>query len=192
MAQPYKIENWHICISGFRQHEEEPTGIHKLWLKLRQLSSPYTSVMLREWNADWRSLAELIAQTSINSLGPKVYVYAYSWGAGYGMVQLAKYLLAPGIEVQSAVLADPVYRSRSWMLRWLSLTPWGNIRVPQNVRKVYWTRQFENWPRAHELSAKSPNTRIAPPVIIHRFHRFMDEDPAFQSMCMDVAGLSSG
>jgi len=185
-----QISTWHICISGFRQHEQEPTGMQRLWVKLGDLRSPSTIVMLREWNSDWRSLAELIAQMfdyGFGSAPPDIYVYAYSWGAGYGLPTLARYLLPSGLEIKHAVLADPVYRSRLVSFRWLAMTKWGDVEIPENVRRVWWTRQTIDWPRGHELVAVNPRkTRIDKPLVVNRGHLFMDEDPIFHNLALSA------
>ena len=106
------IGTWIYCISGFRQDEGEANGLFRLWLKLHELAAPSVHVALREWDTDWQEQAALVAQTSINGLGPRVLVCAYSWGAGHGLLRFAEALRASGIEIATAVLADPVYRSR--------------------------------------------------------------------------------
>lgn len=184
------ITSWHLCIGGFRQHEGELTGLHRLWLKLRALASPSTVVTLREWDADWAELAELIWLSSINGQGPTINVYAYSWGAGYGFVELAKALRARGLWVHAACLCDPVYRSRLLVMRWLALIPNMEIVVPSNVQSVHWTRQRVGRPMGHDLVAESRNTYIAQPVICECDHRHMDEHPAFHRLALEAAGLS--
>jgi hypothetical protein len=188
----WRPRDWEIVIGGFRQQTDEPTGIQKLWLKLGRFRGPHRAVLFREWHTDWRELAEQIATTSEAS--PGIRVYAYSWGAGDGCMTLARELLRRGLDVQQAILADPVYRSRTIFGRWLALLPNPEIVVPRNVRRVQWTRQKTSCPAGHNLRAESPwdaksvtSRVIAEPHWRDRAHTWMDEDPLFHEMAIEAA-----
>lgn len=182
------IGRWIYCISGFRQDEGEPNGMFRLWLKLHEIASPATHVTLREWDTDWNEQAALIAETSVNGLGPRVLVCAYSWGAGHGLLRFAEALRPTGIKIEEAVLADPVYRSRLLSTRWLAFCRWPKIVIPSNVRRVRWTRQRVDYPRGHRLVAEDPGrTTILNPVEVHRGHCWMDDAPEFHRMALEVA-----
>ena len=111
------IHDWHVVISGFLQDEGQPTGMVRLWRLLGERhSAADVRVELRSWNVNWRQLAELIWRMQPGAGRncfdpPRVKVYAYSWGAGWGAMQLARQLRRRGIGVAAMVLSDPVYRS---------------------------------------------------------------------------------
>lgn len=191
------IESWHICIAGFRQSVGQLTGIHRVWRRLGRLRSPTCCVHLAEWNSDFAELAELIHVTGACRVGepaPRVYVYAYSWGAGRGLLGprrgLAVELRRRGLEVAAAVLADPVYYSRWSICRWLAL--WGRPRivVPYSVLEVWWFRQRNDRPRGHELVGPpwDDGGTIHPAEILTTDHAHADEAPAFFWKCLEVAG----
>ena len=89
---PIKV---HQCISGFTQSERRCHGVLKLSEKLHELgfNNRISRVSLRPWNDDWATVAENIwllgqhhdAEVVVN-------IYAYSWGGGWGAVQLAREL----------------------------------------------------------------------------------------------------
>jgi hypothetical protein len=188
---PVVVHEWHICITGYSQQTGEPTGLHKLWQRLGRLRKSDVCVELREWNSDWRKVAELIWLTSQNGKPPRITIYAYSWGAGYGFVQLARELKRRGLSVDAAVLADPVYHSRHRLTRWLAMVanPLIRIHVPANVREVFWTRQTCSRPCAHDLVADSDDTLIHPARNRTATHTYMDDDPFFHHMALEVSGL---
>lgn len=185
------ISNWHVLISGFTQEQSRLNGIVALWLKMRAACADSRSeVAYREWDADWKKTAELIWLTRPD-YPQKVNIYAYSWGAGYGAMELARHLNDRGIEVQQMVLADPVYRSRTLLFRWLALVPWCSILVPPNVRSVASFFQRQNVPAAHELRRTSDRTIVHPRVELHCKHEFADDSEAFHQECLRVALLTS-
>lgn len=200
------IADWHICISGYRQHEGQFTGLHCAWLALRNLSTPKCCVELRKWDSDWRGLAELIWLTRPDSdptrpsatvpgwhgrrEQPRVNIYAYSWGVGYGFVRLAKALGRRGITVDNAVLCDPVYRSRLVSARWLAFTGWPSITIPPNVLNVYGTYQRVDSPCGHPLKiTPGSQTVIRANEQIECGHRWSDESPVFHAQVKKVAGV---
>lgn len=192
MVRTPTVHAWHLCISGFTQTEGQLTGLMRLCLELGiRHNGPRTRVELRKWNDDWSDVAEFIWLTRPNgaSGGPRVNVYAYSWGAGWGFTQLAQQLRQRQIEVSSAVLCDPVYRSRWLSMQWRSL--WGHpvIRVPDNVHTVWSCYQTTNKPAGHPLVADDPSrTRILPAVHVPGVtHQYMDDTRMFFERSLEVA-----
>lgn len=183
------IHTWHILISGFTQDANEPSGTEALWSQMRQLSSAGICVQCMTWKDDWAGLAERITRTSVKL--PRVYIYAYSWGAGHGFTTLADELGKRGIWVRHAVLCDPVYRSRllpTWLpFNPLSLMRTPKIRVPKNVDRVSWLRQKQNRPAGHDLKADTPATQIDKPILLARNHAWMDDAPEYHDMALRVA-----
>lgn len=164
------------------------------------------------WNYDWYTLARFV---QINSqeyksikgggrlalpppLSPLINIYAYSWGAGYGAIRLTQFLLSvANYNVQNMVLADPVYCSSYFFNRWramfssrFSFTRWfaPQITIPSNVLSVFWSRQYNNWPRAHSLvSYPDSKTVIHSPYLEHSLtHSEMDESIWFQNKIKQI------
>jgi pimeloyl-ACP methyl ester carboxylesterase len=182
------IRSWHVVISGFLQDEGEPTGMVSLWRRLRRLSDAETCVELRNWNDNWRQFAELIWRMRPADCEPDVRIYAYSYGGGWGAMQLARQLKRRGIGVRVMVLSDPVFRSPWLLLRWLSLVSYAFIVVPDNVRNVIWFRQTTNRPAGHHLIAQNPDrTRIAESKWVEVAHQYMDDLPEFHEACEEEA-----
>jgi pimeloyl-ACP methyl ester carboxylesterase len=185
------ISQWHIVIGGFRQTEGKPTGMVELWRRLHALhAKPGVSVELRAWNDNWRDLAELIWRVQPLDEPVSVKVYAYSWGGGWGAMQLARELGRRGVHVAWMVLSDPVYRSPWLATRWLALVPWRSILVPPNVRVVHWFRQKVSLPAGHALRAeRRQKTLITPPVWAEVSHLYMDDLRLFHRECERVSAL---
>ncbi len=190
------ITRWIIPISGFSQHPNQRTGMSELALKMHEGIGKAPGCWVHPvlvWNADWESLARSMQVNSCHD-DTKIFIVAYSWGAGWGAVQLSQKLRRIGMEVDALFLADPVFRSRFWLMSWRSrfiknslfrfLTP--KITIPSNVKRVEWTRQFNNFPQAHDLVAASPST-VIPPAIIEqdKVHNMMDESETFHNLAIE-------
>ena len=144
-----------ILISGFTEGRFEQTGTYRLYKKLRE---KFSEVILCEWNDDFEKLAQLLRDEGVS----EILVCAYSWGAGNGLVELAKHYRRS----IKAILCDPVYRSKYPWMRWRALTnkffeP--TIKYPENVTVVRWFNQTVNKPSGHavqagELIATKPTT----------------------------------
>ena len=179
-----------VPIMGFTQDTSRVTGIEKIWRELRLRSSAETWVLPPQvWNADWKSLAHLIANNAFACV--EIVVAAYSWGAGHGFVSLAKELAKYGLKVVCAYLADPVYKSRWMLLSPLSLVNRGpmapSIKIPRNVAEVVWTRQRRNKPQGHDLVASdSATTDIHEAVVVDAPHAFMDDRQEFRNLVMEA------
>lgn len=181
------IDNWIVCISGFTQTVDSPTGVHDLWLRLGRLyRGPTTAVELFAWKADFAQVAEGI-KIARGEDDPKVLIVGYSWGAGRGFVRLANELRHRGIDVAAAVLCDPVYYS-----------PWNplgavvgelTIDVPGNVGDVYWLYQRTNTPHGHRpVAVDAKMTRVFPGLLLRGVeHSSMDDSPHFAELTLKVA-----
>jgi hypothetical protein len=194
----------HVLISGFQQTiASGPSGgsggngVVELWAKMRTYASKRTTVNIWTWDSNWKDVAALMRMVAGPAEQPRLFVYAYSWGAGWGFVQLAKHLREHGLQVEHAILADPVYRS-PWLPTWLpanplSLTRFPTIDIPRNVRKVSWTYQRRNRPWGHTPVADRPKlTHIEPGVQCPGPHEAMDNDPQWHRMCLDNAQAVHG
>lgn len=188
---PLEVRAWHIVIGGFRQTEGKPTGMVRLWQRLHALhAAPGVCVELRSWNDNWRDLAELVWRVQPDREPVVIKLYAYSWGAGWGAMQLARELSRRGIAVRWMVLSDPVYRSPLFFTRWLALVPWRSIAVPANVRVVHWFRQRVSLPAGHSLRPqRKDRTVVTPAVWAEVSHLYMDDLRLFHRECERVASL---
>lgn len=178
---------WHIVIPGFLQREGRPTGMEdEVWARLHaQGAGPESVVLLREWDSDFRALAERIWRMQSEHCPPTICIYGYSWG-GMSAVLLCRELRKRGLRVRHLALCDPVYRHRYWWGQWRALVPW-RIEVPDNVDHVLWWRQRWNWPRSHEVVAANPRrTDIDHPIEIEAVHQYADDDRLFHAKCLEV------
>ena len=196
MATP-SIKTWHIVISGFTQNVDRMTGLMRLMLHMgAEHRGPDTTVELRRWCDDWDALAEFI-HLQRNGEAPRVFIYAYSYGAGWGFVRLARELQERGILVAAAVLSDPVYRSPYLSGRWRSVAPFWRptIKIPSNVGTVWSYRQdskpwWQIWePRGHDVKADDPKATRSIQVynIPDVSHAYMDDLPLFHEQSLEVA-----
>ena len=181
-----------IIISGFTQTLRAETGSERLWLQLRKHSTPSRMVIMREWRADWRGVAEHLSRVCTST--PVVRVYAYSWGGGGGFIRLARELEKRGIVVASVVLCDPVYRS-PWLPDWLpvnplSLTRFPKIRVPGNVAVVHWLYQRKSRPRGHQPVSTNPATVVHEGIELHCTHVHADKQHQYHELARQVSAGS--
>lgn len=185
-------KTWHVCISGFTQKSNTPHGVFRLWQKLCQYRNSNTAVELFPWNAKWEELAECIFLCS-SEIKPKIYLYCYSWGGGWGMTRLCTALQKRGLTVTHVVLSDAVYRHWYLLGSWRALVPWSRITVPSNVRRVTWFRQKESLPSGHNLRAQDPTaTYIEKPTWLKLSHVYADDSQAFHDACLKVAAHAHG
>lgn len=183
-----------VCVSGFSQGLHRPTGLERLWLRLRELYEcrqglAESEVSLHVWNENWDHFADHILRTGPNDYRElDVRVVAYSWGAGRGFARLAKALDKRGVAVQAAVLSDPVYHSwfGLWRAIWSPIIGRPVIIVPPNVKKVYYLIQNTDTPHGHEVVAQDAKyTHVDPPLVLRgRTHAFMDDSPEFLDLAM--------
>lgn len=143
-------------ISGFTQSEKAWNGVQELREKLLSELDDYSSLSVRirldEWSANWRAIARQMYM--LRERYPQepltVLVFAYSWGVGNGLVQLARQLNRFGIDIETAVISDGVYR------HWFSLGNWrvilGDRRIvlPANVLSVQGFHQETSYPMGRQ------------------------------------------
>ncbi len=184
------IQTWNYFISGFTENRSQLTGLGQAWHKCQEAELKSTTCSLFPWNYNWFHEARRLQNFATPS--PTINIFGYSWGAGYGAIQLAENLRTVGnYDVHVMVLADPVYCDPCFLLRWKTIFSSRYaitrrfapvITIPSNVRAVYWSRQYKNWPRAHSLQAEDKiHTAIMSPKLETRLeHGQMDEAPWFQ------------
>lgn len=153
-----------ICLPGWTQ-TWGPDG-SGLWALYDGLCAVYHDrrkdlVLLREWDSDAAATARLIAQRN-----PRyIIVVAYSYGAGFGLPQLASQLakLPEPRRIHYSYLVDPVPRWRFAPAKLLSLTRIGDYQLPESVDNADYWRQLNDAPygRAVVAHPDAPHQRIA-------------------------------
>lgn len=195
------IRNRIICITGFRQHEYEMTGLERIWMALRTNENPETRVSIVEWDTNWKYFARHILRT-----GPKditefdVRVIAYSWGCGYGFLELAELLGYEGVKITKAALCDPVYYSRNGAIWRAVASPVLNrivgppkVVLPYNVEYCEYVRQRNSLPSGHEVvTKKNSSTKVKDMGWLDDYdHISIDNSSEFWDMATrTVQGLS--
>jgi hypothetical protein len=181
----------HIFISGRTERIGHDTGTKKAREYVedaipRPLDA-HTIIRKLEWNSDWNAVADMIAD--ICQFDSTVSVYAYSWGAGYGARKLAKFLAERGICINTAVLCDPVYRSRFLPFRFLALTRFPKIKWPANVLNIWQIYQRSNRPHGHLpilTDGKAQRIHLLEQVPETR-HNTIDDSQRYRDLCLTVA-----
>ena len=171
-----------ILISGFTEGRFERTGTYRLYKKMRD---KFGEVILCEWNDDFEKLAKLLRDEGVS----EILVCAYSWGAGNGLVELAKHYRRS----INAILCDPVYRSKYPWMRWRALTNkffQPTIRYSHNVKVVRWFNQTVNKPSGHMVTAGT----IIPdkPTTLNVEHSKIDDTESYQKSCLTAAEVFLG
>ncbi len=184
------VSQWLYVITGFTQTRATRSRLVELWKELYdRYVEPHVIVALRAWNTDWKAEAEHVLRLAPDQQEEiTIKVFAYSWGAGWGLVRFARALGARGLRVQTAVLSDPVYRHPYWLGQWRTLLSRWPIVIPANVGEVYSYYQRQNWPRGHKLVAAGKDTVLQHPIQLQATHDAMDEQPQFLTRCRLEAG----
>lgn len=155
MDQP--ITDWLVFIGGYMQTKSlATTGMCGMAKQAYDRYKPHgVFVDYEPWKCDWKSLAEWIYRWSgydhQNPNGvnkpPTIMVAAYSWGAGWGLCQLAQHLAYRGLGIQVAVASDAV-RHIGWtwshslyVSQAFAYWPWWHIKKPESIDTLYWYRQ---------------------------------------------------
>lgn len=160
------IRNFIYVIGGFTQKTGSDTGLMRLWARLfkwraKNYDHAFTFLMPREWDDATKEMAELVKRHAIRDANPGIIIVGYSWGAGYGSIQLAKSLAKKKRTVDLMLLIDPVYRSKLPLIfRLLAYTTWFGIKIPPNVLKVAVWRQNNNGPRGTKIKLEDKSKTI--------------------------------
>jgi hypothetical protein len=165
--------------------------------KLREALAdrPNQRVFYLRWCESWRRYATFFQSLGNRTGGLRVLVYAYSWGAGWGCMKLARCLRKLGITIEYAVLSDPVFRHPCIFCRWQAFLPFRRIRLPDNLRVVTWYRQRQSAPMGHNLVSRQWKrkgcihraTIIHGPYTLAYDHTEMDDAPKFHERAIDIA-----
>jgi len=190
---------YHLLISGFRQKVGQRHGMYILRERLvadYHYCNGHSRVELWPWDADWKAVAQNLWLLQQDARQPLlVGLYAYSWGAGWGAVQLAKRMKQCGLKIRVAVFCDPVFRHPRLFLRWTSLLRrqyvilgWPIIRLPAGAfEEVYVFRQEISRPQGHYLLPTDDETIVHPPQLLPYDHAHIDEAWEFHSLVLSVA-----
>lgn len=185
------VRNFFICRAGFLQPKGGAhTGMTRIVGELsHRFGGHENRVEAEAWNVCPRQSAEYIYRLGRKGKPPNVCIFAYSWGCGYGFVNLARELGLRGIPVHTAVLCDPVYHGLDFWRAMIPRTLFRKIKVPipPNVYQVHWFRQRQNRPAGHDLYAEGSYTKIHPPVELQCTHQEADNSIEFRQKCLAVA-----
>jgi hypothetical protein len=185
-------------ISGFTQSDKNWNGCHELREIVLSELDRYSGLSVRprlyRWNENFAHIARQIHLRRLRYHREPfgVICFAYSFGAGNGLVKLAKQLKRYGIEIDTAVLSDGVYHSwlptSLWFLELRALLGLSRIRIPPSVQKVIAFHQ--------EVSRPMGKLPIASPVQLNVErdwrqlelpHVEMDDALEFHAECVQVA-----
>lgn len=193
---------YHLLIGGYRQHFGQPTGMYRLREKLvnnYHYCNGHSRVELHEWNSDWKAVVRNLVLLQQDTAQPLLIgVYAYSYGVGWGAMQLAKYMskcISLNLKIDKAVFCDGVFRHPLLIMRWMSLLKRRNwllgdpiIKLPPNVfREIYCFRQEIGRPQGHYILPTDDEVIIHPPVLLPRNHADIDDAPEFHNKVLEVA-----
>jgi len=185
------ISKWLFIRSGFRQSrgDGEQNGCVGIFKCLEAKYREVGRVELAAWNDDPEVCAEYVRSCSVEGELPEIGIIGYSWGCGYGAVQLARSLGHQGFRVDYMLLCDPVYHGLAVWRAMLPRTLFHNVsvEVPANVNSVWWLRQKVDKPAGHEVTAESPMTLIHEPTILDVGHCEMDNSPEFWTLSKRLA-----
>lgn len=195
------IDLFLICRSGFLQHKGSPhsgmvkvAGMLDYHFGCARFSRSHgrnvrTRVEMEAWNDCPEATAEYIYRLGTKDTKPRIGYFGYSWGCGYGFVQLAKELQRRGLEIDHAVLCDPVFHG---LFKWRAMIPSTlfhkiYVAVPGNVNRVSRFFQRVDKPAGHDLKLLGPYTRIVKDVELKVGHCDMDDHADFHRECFEVA-----
>lgn len=184
---------YHVCIPGFTQGDHGLLSLREKLLRDGHQRDIDSRVEMFSWRHDWSNYADVIERVcEIYRRKASIRIYAYSFGAGWGAMQLAKELRKRAIPVRAMVLCDPVFRHPFVGLRWLSLLPGDSpltkIRVPDNVSEVWSFFQRLDRPQGHRLIATN-GTLLHSPLRLYYPHVAMDNADEFHARSLEVARL---
>jgi len=166
-----------IVIGGFTENPYHPTGSFALQQMLFDSFTRHEDhgnmiivFTTKNWKHDWKGFASYL---NINHF-EKCYVAAYSWGAGYGLKEFAKYFTGK----INATLCDPVYYSKYFWMRWKAIRRrFNKIKYTSNVTvdNVFYQEMDEP---GNDIVAgfEGKRTRLCVP------HRQMDDHPAYHKV----------
>jgi hypothetical protein len=169
-----------IVVSGFTEKLENNTGSREIWHKLFERYSDKADVWLFHWKANWRGWATMLEKMEAS----EVLVCAYSWGAGFGLRELAKHYSG----AISCVLCDPVYYSKFWLTKWRAITDkfWRpTIKYSDNVTVKEWFTQIEDQPGNDNVYALNMPKTVT--VLKGQDHRSIDNSKEYHDAAIREA-----
>lgn len=190
------VRHWHFLISGYSQNYSTPTGCERIWGSVDDMlaaTGPGVRVLYFQWNSPWKQIAEMVKRCSAE--GTCIRIYAYSWGAGFGFITLAKELHRRGIGIRHAVLCDGVWRRPgipagfNWVGSLSSVWRKGKLPIPASVDEVTWCYQTNNRPDGDQpVAAKGARTIIHPGFkLTDAVHATADDSQWFYDTSIRVA-----
>jgi len=179
-------------ISGFTQHQGEWNGVQELRELVLSNLDAYSPLSVRVWyaphNDNWEHRARQIYMLRERYRGSgdpfAVIVFAYSWGVGEGLRQLALHLARYEISIRHAVICDGVYKHWLFAGNWRAL--FGDTRIHlKNVDLVDGFYQNVNKPHGREPFVDGGD--LGSWNEIHLPHEEMDSAYQWHNRCVEVA-----
>lgn len=200
------VDTFLIARSGFLQHKGSPgSGVIRVGNMLdyhfgghrfskRRNRRIRIRVEQEAWNDCPDQTAEWIYRLGTKHRRPTIAYFGYSWGCGYGFVQLARELQVRGLEIDHAVLCDPVHHGLFYWRAFIPRTLFHEISVsvPGNVRRVSRFFQRVDKPAGHKLNLEGKYTDVVKEVELLVGHTRIDDAEEFHRECFDVASAVCG
>ncbi len=156
MSKP--VTDWLIFIGGFMQ--DRSLAVSGMCGMAHEARDRYkgrgVEVTYEPWKSDWKSFAEWVFRWSrfdrsspdnSEPVPPTIIVAAYSWGAGWGLLQLASHLAVRGLHINVAIACDGV-RHIGWgwshtlgISQALAYLPFWKLQKPESIDELHWLRQ---------------------------------------------------
>lgn len=173
-----------IIFSGFTQGWSKNTGSDKLYMDMQSFQKidghdDMVLVYKKEWK-DWEKLVEWLNMHKFS----EAFVCAYSWGAGYGLREFSK-----AFDGQiTAVLCDPVHRSKWPWMRWKSISSWVTpiVKYGANVKVVKHFTQKLNEPGGDRVVTVQPKPSY---ITLPYVHQEMDDALEYHKAAYDQVRL---
>lgn len=123
----------HYVIAGKGQRRGRLSGCDRTIAEFDRYRRPGVRIESFNWDSDWRDEAAFIARHAPPDVDPIVCIYPYSWGFGWGAIQLAQELHRLHIPVYGMRVCDGVYRHSYPWGNWRALWKSSVVQLPPNV-----------------------------------------------------------
>jgi hypothetical protein len=186
-----------VCLNGFRRDGGPSSGLYGLYSHIYDTWYDRASELIlhRTWASDPDETADLL----LFHRPARLYVIAYSYGAGEALTGLARELAERGRRIDAAFLIDPVTRYR--FAKWKSLIRGrGNsYSLPPSVDRAYAWRQVNKFkltdPVGQPVVASTDTQAIGPEVVLgtpenlERHARHISADRRIQDFAVDHSSI---
>jgi hypothetical protein len=165
-------------ISGYRQGKQRWNGSINISERLRdEWNGGLNNVTYLTWDSNWKAHAEFMwliqdDKRKGKTKPPVNIVCGYSYGGGWGARRLMKFCNRRGVDIDHAILCDPVHRGP---LGWIGSWP---IVIPGNVKRVTLLRQDSDYPRGCRVKTMNQYTSVVERML-NTGHVWCDDHPLY-------------